>query len=113
MNYLEIIKEYHKIEERARFLASQYANGVMDCGGSLYSGITFTGQCFSFQYGPSTHGLSFSGKLPTGLLSSENWSKELADIIENDKAKSKADRERATCKTCGHVEIQHYGGKRF
>lgn len=85
-------------------LAQDYANLLMDHGGSIYSGpvINPDSKTIYFSVGPTTHGLSRMVTLPLSILDTPERLGEFADA---QRKKWREEDERRICKTCGQYKF--------
>lgn len=108
----DTIKELRVIADR---YAALYYDGSHQRGhGHLYGGVRVDerGPNFSFDVGPSPHGMTTHISLPLSLLD-ECSDARLQAFVDAKTAKDKAEREANTCNTCGHNKYYNqisYGG---
>jgi hypothetical protein len=97
----EKIKEVLELKEKCYNLALKFASSMMQYGGTLYSGIIFLEDGFSFTYGPGTHGLGMAFTMPYSVLENPE---SLSDIVKSEKEKIEHLNKKNRCETCGQLK---------
>jgi hypothetical protein len=101
MNKLqEKIKETLELKEKCYNLALEFAKCMM-YGGTLYSGIIFLEDGFSFTYGPGTHGIGVAFTIPYSVLENPE---SLSDIVKSEKSRIEENYKKNRCETCGQFK---------
>jgi len=104
-NLQEKIKEVLELKEKCYNLALEFANSMMQSGGTLYSDIVFLKNGFSFSYGPATHGMSTGFTMPYSVLENPE---SISDIIKSEKQRIEEFYKKNRCETCGHLKDSFY-----
>ena len=84
-------------------IAHTYSQLLYDYGVCVYAGPFVRQYCdhFTFSVGPTTHGMTQDVNLPLTML--DGWTDEqMQELAAEQKIKWERERERDTCRTCGH-----------
>lgn len=98
----EKIKEVLEFKEKCYNLALKFASSMMQSGGTLYSGIIFLEDGFSFTYGPGTHGIGMAFTIPYSVLENPE---SLNDIVKSEKQRIEDFNKKNRCETCGQLKL--------
>lgn len=107
-DYKKIVTDYLDLCDELRIIAQKFGNAMLDWNCVVSNIQVDKDMFFRFSYESSTPGIRFYGRLPVSLM--ERPESDLLEIIERDKVKAKEERDKNTCKTCGHNKLYlgHY-----
>lgn len=93
------------LAKRLNELAQEVANEWYEYGGSVYQGPRLYEDSFSFQIGPSTHGIGTWITLPNKYI----WdSTGMLDEVRRKKTEAESRHKESICKSCGHSRLQDW-----